>query len=158
MGTLAIGKDTAYCLRSSACKADLEPLGNGECLKIQTTYTDWVDTIFDFTFSTRLERGGASFRPIHDITLHSEATLLSKALAILTKLKVPPRRVYELKTDSILFDAGARAKAKVQAALAETTFAGLGGAGGVAGVRPILNQWRLDNFCALAASASQAHP
>ena len=61
-------------------------------------------------FSTRLERGGASFRPIHDQTLHHEATLLSKALAILAKLKVPPRRVYELKTDSILFGAGVRSK------------------------------------------------
>ena len=109
VGTLAIENDTAYCLRSSACKADLEPLGNGECLKIQTTYGDQGETIFDYVFSTRLERGGASFRPIHDITLHHEATLLSKALAMLAKLKVPPRRVYELKTDSILFDAGVRA-------------------------------------------------
>jgi hypothetical protein len=37
IGTLAIEQDTAYCLRSSGCQADLEPLGNGECLKIQTT-------------------------------------------------------------------------------------------------------------------------
>ena len=47
------------------------------------------------------------------MTLHHEATLLSKALATLAKLKVPPRRVYELKTDSILFEIGVRAKAKV---------------------------------------------
>ena len=60
-----------------------------------------------------------------------------------------PRRIFELKTDSILFDVGVRSKTKVQAALAETTFAGLGG---------ILTQGRLDNHCALTASASQAHP
>ena len=42
-----------------------------------------------------------------------------------------------------------RAKVKVQAALADTTFAGLG---------DILTQGRLDNHCALTASASQAHP
>ena len=113
----------------------------------ETTYGDKGETIHDYVFSTRLERGGASFRPIHDMTLHHEATLLSKALAILAKLKVPPRRVYELETDSILFESCARAKAKVQAALGDTTFAGLGGGGGVAGVRPILPQWRLDILC-----------
>ena len=89
VGTLAIESDTAYCLRSSACKADLEPLGDGECLKIQTTYGDRNETIFDYVFSTRLERGGASFRPIHDMTLHHEATLLAKALAILAKPRCP---------------------------------------------------------------------
>ena len=55
IGTLAIEKDTAYCLRSSGCKADLEPLGNRECLKIETNYGDKGETIFDFVFSTRLE-------------------------------------------------------------------------------------------------------
>jgi hypothetical protein len=100
-------------------------------------------------FLTRLERGGASFRPIHDQTLHHEATLLSKALAILAKLKVPPRKIFELKTNCILFDAGVRAKIKVQATLAETTFAGLGG---------ILTAGRLDNHCALTASTSEANP
>jgi hypothetical protein len=97
VGTLAIENDTAYCLRSSACQADLEPLGNGERLKIQTTYGDKGEAIYDYVFSTLLERGGAGFRPIHDITLAHEATLLAQALAILAKLKVPPRRVYELK-------------------------------------------------------------
>ena len=81
--------------------------------------------------------------------LHHEATLLSKALAILTKLKVPPRCIYVLKTDSILFDAGVRAKAKVQAALAETTFAQQS---------CILTQGRLDNHCALAPCTSEAKP
>jgi hypothetical protein len=147
IGTLAIEADTAYCLRSSGCQADLEPLGNGECIKIETHYGDGV--IFDYVFSTRLERGGASFRPIHDQTLHHEATLLAKALAILAKLKVPPRRIYELKTDSILIDSGVRATAKVQAALAETTFAGLS---------QILPQGRLDNRCALTPSTSEANP
>jgi hypothetical protein len=47
VGTLAIENDTAYCLRSSGCKADLEPLGNGHCLKIQTTYGDNGETIHD---------------------------------------------------------------------------------------------------------------
>ena len=74
VGTLGIEHDTAFCLRSSGCKADLEPLGNGECPKIGTTYGDRGQTIFDYVFSTRLERGGASFRPIHDMTLHNEAT------------------------------------------------------------------------------------
>ena len=36
IGTLAIENDTACCLRSSGCKVDLEPLGSGKCLKIQT--------------------------------------------------------------------------------------------------------------------------
>ena len=100
-------------------------------------------------FSTRLERGGANFRPIHDMTLHHEATLLSKALAILAKLKVPPRKIFELKTDSILLDAGVRSKAKVQEALTETTFTGLG---------KTLTVGRLDNHCALTPSTSEATP
>ena len=62
---------------------------------------------------------------------------------------MPPRRFYELKTDSIFFESGARAKAKVQAVLAETTFAGLG---------EILIPGRLNNHCGLTASASQANP
>ena len=47
-GTLAIETDTTYCLRSSGCKADLEPLGNGECLKIRATYGDSGKKICDY--------------------------------------------------------------------------------------------------------------
>ena len=52
VGTLAIENDTAYCLRSSGCKADLEPLGNGECLKVETIYGDEGETFFGYVFST----------------------------------------------------------------------------------------------------------
>jgi ABC-type multidrug transport system fused ATPase/permease subunit len=150
IGTLAIESDIAYCLRSSANQADLEPLGNGECLKIQTTYgTACGDTIFDYVFSTRLERGGATFRPIHDMTLHHEATLLAKAIAIMAKLKIIPRRILELKTDSILFDAGVRLKSKVKTALAETTFANL---------HKILPKGRLDNTHGITQSNSVMFP
>ena len=45
------------------------------------------------------------------MTLAREATLISKAVAILAKLKVIPRRIYEMKTDSILIDTGVQAKA-----------------------------------------------
>ena len=60
-----------------------------------------------------------------------------------------------------------RSKAKVQAALAETTFAGLGESGGAAGRSPsaagaqqscILNQSRLANNSTLTPSTSQAQP
>ena len=37
VGTLAIEKDTAYCLRSSGYRQDLGPLSNGECLIIRTS-------------------------------------------------------------------------------------------------------------------------
>ena len=50
IGTLASENDTAYCLRSSGCTLDLEPLGNGECLKIQTTYGDKGKPILDYVF------------------------------------------------------------------------------------------------------------
>ena len=60
-----------------------------------------------------------------------------------------PRRIYELKTDSILFDAGVRSKTKVQATLADTTCVGLGG---------IFAAGRLDNHCALTPSTSEANP
>ena len=50
VGALAIEHDTAYCLRSSGCKAGLEPLGNGECLKIKTTYGDNGAAILDYVF------------------------------------------------------------------------------------------------------------
>ena len=62
---------------------------------------------------------------------------------------MPPRRIFGLKTDSILFDAGVRSKNKVQEAVTETTFTGLG---------DILTHGRLDKHCALTASTPEANP
>jgi energy-coupling factor transporter ATP-binding protein EcfA2 len=144
IGTFDIREDAAWFLRSSRSEDDLKPLSNGHsCLKIRTDYGN--ATVFDYIFKTRLECGGASFRPIHDIALHTEATLLAMAMAVIEKLGTPQRSIYEFKTDSILFDPGRHAN-KIKDALESTTFGDLPGLyNTLLGVSA--SQKRLDEHC-----------
>ena len=104
IGTFAINSESAWLLRSSRTEDDLKPLSNGQaCLKIKTDYEG--GSIYDYVLKTTLV-DNASFRPIHDLTLHTEATRMAQALAVIEKLGTPLKCIYEFKTDSILFDPG----------------------------------------------------
>ena len=124
IGTFDIRSESAWLLRSSRTEDDLKPLSNGQaCLKIRTDYEG--GSIYDYVLKTALV-DNASFRPIHDLTLHTEATRMAQALAILEKLGTPQKCIYEFKTDSILFDPG-RNSNKIKDALESTTFGDLPG-------------------------------
>ena len=88
IGTFDLREDAAWLLRSGHHEDDLKPLGQ-QCIKILTDYGQ--GSIFDYVFRTRLENGGASFRPIHDVCLHTEATRMAQALSIIQKLGTPSR-------------------------------------------------------------------
>ena len=124
IGTFAINSESAWLLRSSRTEDDLKPLSNGQaCLKIKTDYDG--GSIYDYVLKTTLV-DNASFRPIHDLTLHTEATRMAQALAVLEKLGTPLKCIYEFKTDSILFDPGKNSN-KIKDALESTTFGDLPG-------------------------------
>ena len=102
IGTLYIRDDVAWLLRSSRTEDDLKPLSSGQaCLKIHTEYEG--RSIYDYVLETKLV-DTSSFRPIHDLTLHTEATRMAQALAIIEKLGPPAKAIFESKTDSILRD------------------------------------------------------
>ena len=83
IGTFDTREDSAWLLRSSRTEDDLKPLSNGQaCLKIRTDYEG--GSIYDYVLRTKLV-DNASFRPLHDLTLHSEATRMAQALAIIEK-------------------------------------------------------------------------
>ena len=99
IGTFDIRTESAWLLRSSRTEDDLKPLSNGQaCLKIKTDYDG--GSIYDYVLRTKLV-DNASFRPIHDLTLHTEATRMAQALAIIEKLGTPQKCIFEFKTDSI---------------------------------------------------------
>ena len=124
IGTFDIRSESAWLLRSSRTEDDLKPLSNGQaCLKIKTDYDG--GSIYDYVLRTKLV-DNASFRPIHDLTLHTEATRMAQALAIIEKLGTPLKCIYEFKTDSILFDPGKNSN-KIKDALESTTFGDLPG-------------------------------
>ena len=124
IGTFDIRSESAWLLRSSRTEDDLKPLSNGQaCLKIKTDYEG--GSIYDYVLKTTLV-DNASFRPIHDLTLHTEATRMAQALAIIEKLGTPLKCIYEFKTDSILFDPGKNSN-KIKDALESTTFGDLPG-------------------------------
>ena len=58
--------------------------------------------------------------PIHDLTVHTEATRMAQALAIIEKLGTPSKSIFECKIDSILFAPGRHAN-KNKEALETTT-------------------------------------
>ena len=95
IGTFDIREDSAWLLRSSRTEDDLKPLSNGQaCLNIRTDYEG--GSIYDYVLRTKLV-DNASFRPLHDLTLHSESTRMAQALAIIEKLGTPQKCIYELK-------------------------------------------------------------
>ena len=147
IGTFAIEEDTAYMLRSSGCEQDLAILSNGdEVIKIKTDYGEGL--VWDYVFATRLERGGATMRPIHDLCLHAETTRLAQMCAIIEKLGTPPRSILQFKTDSVLFDPPARKRKAIVARLNETTFADLSGL-----YDSLTARRRLDSACDVSGSA-----
>ena len=80
IGTFDIQEDSAWLLRSSRTEDDLKPLSNRRaCLKFRTDYEG--GSIYDYVLKTKLV-DNASFRPIHDSTLHTEAARMGQALAI----------------------------------------------------------------------------
>ena len=92
IGTLDIREDAAWLLRSSRTEDDLKPLSSGQaCLKIHTEYEG--GSIYDYVLKTKLV-DNASFRPIHDLTLHTEATRMAQALAIIEKLGTPSKSIF----------------------------------------------------------------
>ena len=96
--TFDIREDSAWLLRSSRTGDDLKPLSRGQVfLKIRTDYEG--GSIYVYVLKTKLV-DNASFRPIHDLSLHTEATLMAQALAIIEKLGTPQKCIYEFKTDS----------------------------------------------------------
>ena len=76
----------------------------------------------DYMFEIKLCRGGASFRPIHDLTLHSEATRMAQALLIISRLGCPERYILQLKTDSILYDPPIKKAEAIQKRLREIQY------------------------------------
>ena len=89
IGKLDIRDDAASLLRSTRTEDDLKPLSSGQaCLKTHTEYEG--GSIYDYVLKTKLV-DNASFRPIHDLTLHTEATRMAQALAIIEKPGTPSK-------------------------------------------------------------------
>ena len=92
VGTFDIRDGSAWLLRSSRTEDDLEPLSNGHtCLKNRTDNKG--GSIYDYVLKTKLV-DNASFRPIHDLSLHSESTRMAQSLAIIERKKRDASEVY----------------------------------------------------------------
>lgn len=57
----------------------------------------------------------ASYRPLHDMIMHTEATRMAQLKYILSQLQVPPRAIKNVKTDALIFSAPAKRLAAVKA-------------------------------------------
>ena len=91
-------------MRSSGCSDDIAVTANGNtAIKISTEYGP-NRFMHDYMFETKLCRGGASYRPIHDLCLHSDSTRMAQAILTISQLGCPERYILQMKTDSILFD------------------------------------------------------
>ena len=58
----------------------------------------------------------ATMRPIHDLVMHTEASLMAKLSYVITRLGCPPRSIRCVKTDALILCIPARKLAAVKAA------------------------------------------